>query len=155
MGRFNWIKKSYTLPEYGGELESGDWKLVDFHKEEDAPLERTRAIWSGYPEDYAPPGHYKVLRRGDTVVMSNTPMELVSNYRALKDATGDVLINGLGMALLAHSIALKEDVTSVTVIELDEKLIDMLQHCLHDKITTINADAFTWTPPKGRRWNFV
>jgi hypothetical protein len=80
------------------------------------------------PETYVPPGTYKRLvnRQRATVVMSNTPFEVRTNYEAQRDAKGHVLINGLGMGMLLEALLHKEGVTLITVVEFSDDLIHLV-----------------------------
>lgn len=58
-------------------------------------------------------------------------------------AYGDVLVTGLGFGILATAIASKEEVTSVTVLELSEDVIRAFveNNQVSDKLKIIQADA--------------
>jgi hypothetical protein len=78
----------------------GDWRVESFTvSEEDAQRTAFRAAHKG-SDEYVPPGTYKRLMRGDTVVMSNTPMEVRTNREFIRRAKGNVLINGLGLGMV-------------------------------------------------------
>jgi hypothetical protein len=63
-------------------------------------------------------------------------------------AFGDVLVTGLGFGIIALAIAQKEEVSSVTVLELSKGVIDEFQSAnpANDKIKIIQADATTYIP---------
>lgn len=67
---------------------------------------------------YVPPGRYMRLMRGGKTIMSNTPSEMRDLHEFRRRATGDVLINGLGLRITAQMALAKADVCSVTVIEM-------------------------------------
>lgn len=65
-----------------------------------------------------------ILQRDDTVWMSNSPLEVESQYLPIVAAKGTVVIGGLGMGWVAWNIASKPDVEKTIVIELDDELAD-------------------------------
>lgn len=83
-------------------------------------------------------------------VMSDTPSERFDHYEVWKNARGKVLINGLGLGLITGAIALKSIVTSITVIEIDQDLIDLVGPYwlskFPEKIKIICEDALAFTP---------
>ena len=58
--------------------------------------------------------------------MSTTPFEQRTNRTAFYDATGRVLINGLGLGMLLAAILRKPDVKRVRVIEHDADVIALV-----------------------------
>lgn len=65
-------------------------------------------------------------------------------------AYGDVLITGLGFGILTKALAKKPGVSSVTVLELNQDVIDMYlaSNELEDNVTIIQADASTYQSDK-------
>lgn len=65
-------------------------------------------------------------------------------------AYGDVLLTGLGFGILAIALAEKEEVNSVTVLEISNDVIDAFTSTnkLNDKIKIIQADASTYVSSK-------
>jgi hypothetical protein len=60
------------------------------------------------------------------IVMSNTPMERETNYDIIQHAHGDILIAGLGIGMILYALSKIVDVKSVTVIENNKSVIDMV-----------------------------
>jgi len=94
--------------------------------------------------------------------MSDTPDEMRDHLSIVNHATGRVLINGLGLGMVLKNILLKPEVFEVTVIEIDQDLIDLVgprlgwpNYVLDHRVSIICADALTWKPPKGKRYNAV
>lgn len=58
--------------------------------------------------------------------MSLTPMELESHMPHIAAAHGDVAVVGLGMGLYLHNVLPKEEVSSVTVFEIDRQVKELL-----------------------------
>jgi hypothetical protein len=69
--------------------------------------------------------YVRLVKKGEGVMMSDTPMERNTNYHILDKANGDVLIFGLGIGLIILPLLRKENVKSITVVELYQDLIDV------------------------------
>jgi len=97
------------------------------------------------------------LRGG--VLMSDTTYETLSHLDAYINAMGDVLINGLGLGLIARAVLLKDEVRTVTINELSKDVISLvfphLQKEFGDRVKVNNADALEWKPSNGERFNTV
>jgi hypothetical protein len=96
------------------------------------------------------------LMRGGTVVMSDTPAEMMDHYAAVRNAYGSCLINGLGIGMVLGAILRKEGVTDVTVVELSPEVIAMVSTSYQDsRVTIVQADALKYKPPIGKRYQMV
>jgi len=105
---------------------------------------------------YVLPGTYTRLTRNGQLVMSDTPDEMRDHLPIVNHAIGSVLINGLGIGMVLKNILLKDIVTEVTVIEINQDLIDLVgPHYVDHRVTIVCADALTYKPPKGERYNAV
>lgn len=109
---------------------------------------------------YCPEGTYTGLYcKGRGVIMSDTPDEIRDHYSAIMEATGHVLINGLGLGVVLQAVARKPEVTKVTVIEISSDVIQLVgfhyQQMFGDKVEIIQADAYEYQPPKGIRYGYV
>lgn len=136
----------------------GPWTIDTFTiSEEEARFQNLRCLMGGSALMRMNAGTYRRLRhktRG--VVMSNTPMEVMTNSEPFRLATGRVLINGLGLGMLLEAILSKPDVTYVRVIELEQDVIDLVgPHFAKDpRVEIICADAYEYTPEKGERFDY-
>jgi len=65
------------------------------------------------------------LARGGVTWMSLTPMEAESMAAGIDAAAGRVVVGGMGLALAAYAIAMKDAVERVTVVELDPAVVEM------------------------------
>lgn len=103
------------------------------------------------------PGNYVSLRNKGECVMSDTPMERRTNSWFVVNAHGDVLIGGLGIGMILLAIQDKECVNSITVIEKNQEVIDLVapQLPLNSKVTIIHADVFDWKPERGKKYDCV
>ena len=102
------------------------------------------------------PGNYTKLGVGGVLMMSDTPAELRAHLPIVRNATGSVLITGLGLGIVVRACLAKPEVTDVTVIEKSQNVIDLVgPHMPKRKLTVIQGDAFTWKPPKDKRYDAV
>lgn len=135
-----------TLPEAA----KGSWRIekfkvdfTDFHS-----MLRGRGVPVGE--------EFTRLMRGDVLVMSDTPAEMRDHYAAVRRAKGACLINGLGIGMVLKAVLKKPEVTDVTVVELSQDVIDMVSpHYADERVTFVCADALTYQPPKGKRYQMV
>lgn len=94
-------------------------------------------------------GDYVSLKLNGSLVMSNTPMEKRTNSEFVFNATGDVLIGGLGIGLIIMPLLEKNEVKSITVLEKYQDVIDCVLPQLKpydkkNKLKVICADCFEW-----------
>ena len=99
------------------------------------------------------------------VIMSDTPMEWSTNIKFIREANGDVLIAGLGMGMVLLAIQDKLDVNTITVVEKEPEIINMIcsQLPLNEKVRVVQGDIFDWKPQRGTKydtiyfdiWNYV
>lgn len=81
----------------------------------------------------------------DVDAMSTTPVDLLDHAAILKDFAGDVLITGFGLGVSSLMAAANPNVTSVTVIEFDERVLQHVAGPLQlPNIQIIHADADLW-----------
>lgn len=94
-------------------------------------------------------GDYVSLKVNGGLMMSNTPMEKRTNSEFVHNATGDVLIGGLGIGLIIMPLLEKDEVKSITVLEKYQDVIDCVlpqlkPHDKQNKLKVICADCFEW-----------
>lgn len=137
-----------------GQSPCGKIKIDTFTvSEDDAKFHNIRARGRGsiYP------GTYKRLTINGDTVMSNTPMEVRTNMEANRRAHGRVLINGLGLGMLVEKMLTKPEVEHITVIEKNPEVIALVSPVFenNERVTIIEADAFSYKPPKGETYQLV
>ncbi len=84
--------------------------------------------------------------------MTLLPNEINSQKRYVKEAFGKVLTYGLGLGYYIFSVALKDDVASVTAVDMSDDVIALFKSEIlpkfpkkvQDKITVIKSDAFLY-----------
>lgn len=136
---------------------SGEWEVKSFEvSKEDAAMTLLRASF-GHRRDYVPEGKYKYLKRNGSTIMSNTPTEISDFMGFVRRATGNVLVNGLGLGVLLKALLNKPDVTKITVIEKSADVIKLVAktYLQDSRVTIINADAFEYVPPKNQKYDAV
>lgn len=135
-----------TLPD----MASGEWRIENFKTDR----QDFHAMLHGRS---VPVGEsFTRLMRGHTLVMSDTPAEMRDHWEAVYEAKGSCLLNGLGIGMVLKNILLKKEVTDVTVIEVSQALIDLVKpHYKDTRVTFVCADALTYKPPKGKRYDMV
>ena len=98
-----------------------------------------------FKEEFEYPGIRQI--DNDRTWMSVTPNEVYTVQPAIDNAKGKVLTLGCGMGYFAYMASLKEEVESITIIELEQDVIDLFENSIlpqfenKDKIKVIKADA--------------
>ncbi len=106
--------------------------------------------------------YVRLVKNGEGIMMSDTPMERRTNQSFLNTANGDVLIFGLGLGLIILPLLNDEDIKSVTVVELHQELIDTVSPILNqfdeqNKLTVIQGDCFEYHTqiPKEKKYDCI
>ena len=135
-----------TIPE----ATKGPWRIERFKT--DMPDFHSMLRGRGIPVGE----EFTRLMRGDVLVMSDTPAEMLDHYDAVQRAKGSCLINGLGIGMVLKAVLKKHDVTDVTVVELSQDVLDMVApHYADERVTFICASAFDYKPPKSKWYEMV
>ena len=84
------------------------------------------------------------------IVMSDSWMEQETNIEFVRAAKGDVLIGGLGMGMILLALQDKSEVTSITVVEISQELVDFIlpNLPLNDKVKIVVSDIHDFIPDK-------
>ncbi len=125
----------------------------------DSFIMRLRAI-SGHFRSYIPAGtHVSRLLRGDTLVMSDAPEEIMDHSDAVRRASGNVLVTGLGLGVVLQDLMRNPAVSHVTVLEISKDLIDLVgsfyKDKFGDKLTIVRGDAYTFRFRSGITFDFA
>lgn len=105
-----------------------------------------------------PYGKYTFLLHNPSgIVMLDTSLEYLQHEPLWQGATGNVLIGGLGIGFVNQKLMDNPNVTSVTIVEKNQEVIDLVwQHCPKDsRFTLVHADMETWIPPQGSYWDYA
>lgn len=88
--------------------------------------------------------------------MAIKPNEIETMKDPVNQATGNVLVYGLGLGYYPYMISLKDDVLSITIIERDENVIKLFSEYVlpqfpnKDKIKIIRSDAFEYAEKEAK-----
>ena len=130
---------------------SGNWRVQKFEIERDG-LSAVMAMIQ-HPDRPVAAGKYTRLVRIDqppdgprpVCVMSDTPAEIMDHLPFIAEASGNVLVTGLGLGVVAKALADKPEVRHVTVIERSPDVIDLVRpHLRNEKLTVIHSDAYEY-----------
>ena len=140
--------------------EKGSWSLKPYEiTKEKARFEGMRMAVHGRGYRAPRAGTYTVMYHNGKVIMSDTRAEMDDHRHFICQATGIVLINGLGLGVVVHNLLLKDKVEHIIIVEIDEDVIGLVgEHYLkmgHTRVTIIHADALTYDPGKGIRFDAV
>jgi hypothetical protein len=129
-------------------------------------FQRLRAGINGNTR-FVPAGEYWNLSLGGAPMMTDTPDEKRDHIAPVVQAQAraqlhpiNVLINGLGLGCIANAMLAIPNVAHVTVVEHDADVVKHMAPAIIDlwgasRVTVETADAFTYQPPKGRRYGVV
>lgn len=107
-------------------------------------------------EKAASPGDYCQLIVDGQLMMSDTRLEHDTNQNVVREATGDILIAGLGIGLILVPILAKTSVKSVMVVELHQDVIDLVApNFLDDRLQVVCGDIYSWKPAKGTKFQTI
>lgn len=134
--------------------------------DQDVALPNLQAAIHGRPDMTCHAGTYTVLHTRDTpedgwkLMMSDTPYEMRAARSFKYVAHGKVLVVGLGLGATTIPVLQKEEVESVTVIEANPHVVDLVGTKLKEfpwgkKLDIVLDDGFLWKPPKGAKFNTI
>lgn len=129
----------YKMSDLLEERQIGDWKLEKFTIDSNNFAAKVQGI--------TPVSYIRLLHKGECV-MSDTNMEKRTNMDFCINAYGDILIGGLGIGMIILAIQDNPEVKTITVIEKNQEVIDMIVSQLHfnEKVNIICDDVFKWKP---------
>lgn len=152
-----YLNDEYAKSVITKNVNNGNWILTHLHY---LPYEGfvydELEINDEYYQEHTPFGYFKekfpylAVIEDESIWMSVIPHEINTMKKPIKDAFGNVLVLGLGLGYYPFHIALKDDVDKITIIENDEKVIDLFNKYIFphfknkEKIRVIKADAFKY-----------
>lgn len=104
--------------------------------------------------------NYISLSVDDNIWMLITPHEINTMKNYVDKAYGNVITFGLGLGYYAYMCSLKDEVKTVTIIEKDEKIIELFNKFIlplfenKDKIKIINCDALNYLKEKDFNYDY-
>lgn len=93
---------------------------------------------------------YPVILENDVEWMLVTPNEVETMREGIEKASGKVATYGLGLGYFPYMTSIMDEVTSVTVVERDESVIDIFKRFIlpqfphPEKVKVVLADAFEY-----------
>lgn len=103
---------------------------------------------------------FPVVLENNREWMLITPNEIETMEEAVNEAKGRVLTYGLGLGYYAYMASQKQEVSSLTIVERDENVINLFEKYIlpqfenKDKITIINEDAFKYAKNQMNKDNY-
>lgn len=97
---------------------------------------------------------FPTVYENGTEWMAIKPNEIETMKKPAQNACGSVLVFGLGLGYFPYIISLKEQVTSITIVERDESVIELFESYIlpqfenKQKIRVIKSDAFEYAENK-------
>lgn len=92
---------------------------------------------------------------GNSSWMSMAAVELQSQEIGIRAAYGNVVVLGLGMGWAAINMAIREEVSRVTVVDINPDVINLMRNCgifdqipevARNKLEIVEDNALTWRP---------
>ena len=133
---------------------SGDYEVAHYTDE------TTDNMWQTYlnMKNETHNSHTVLLKAGCPMpIMQDSEAEYNEHQWLWDNATGDVLIGGLGLGMVHQPLIDNPNVTSVTIVELEQDVVDLVwDDCEKDEtFSVVMADFETWTPPEGSSFDTV
>ena len=144
-----WAEMAGKIPE--GTCGSARIEHFTITKRESA-LSSFRATLNGLRSTIVDPGRYARLLVDGGIMMTDTPMERITNSLLIQMARGHVLIAGLGLGMMIWPLLAKVPaLSSLVIVERNPDVIRLVEpHLPRDsRLVIVQADIFKWSP---RRW---
>jgi spermidine synthase len=99
----------------------------------------------------------------DVIWMSSDEFEVSDALQALKTAKGDCYIAGLGLGMITWMAARLEDVKSITVVEIDSRVINVSSRMIQkmtskkefQKVRLVRGDALAFFKTEQRKYDWA
>ena len=107
------------------------------------------------------PFKFLAVLQNDIIWMSLAPSEIDTMLKEIDEAHGDVITFGLGLGYYAYMCSNKENVTSMTIVELDKNVIELFERNIlpqfphKEKIKIINADGFKFMKENENHYDYA
>jgi len=100
-------------------------------------------------------GELSLIKKSIGSIMKDSATEYYQHQWLWDNATGDILVAGLGIGFLNKELINNHNFNSVTIIENSQEVIDMVwPYCARDsRFTLIKEDIETWNVPEGSHWD--
>jgi hypothetical protein len=130
----------YEIAHYTNETEDNMWQVyLEMKNETDEAF--TVLIKEGCPMP----------------IMQDSEAEYNEHQWLWDNMTGDILVGGLGIGMINQALIDNPDITSVTIVEISQDVVDLVwDDCpKDDSFLLIVADFETWTPPEGTTYDVI
>lgn len=99
----------------------------------------------------------RTLHSGGDIVMEDSDRELKKHLPIWIAARGHVLVSGLGLGCVVRGLLAKPEVERVTVVEIDQKIIDVFwpEFRAEPRAMVLHGDALTYEWPPGMKFDFA
>lgn len=152
---FDFMNNPYLKNITLNDIEIDDIKLVkELYKENeftilDEPNQDTSLIRNYKVGIFNSMAYTYVLKNDNFVWMSINPMEINTAKKAIDNAHGKVLVLGGGLGYYPYMVSLKDNVESVTIIEENKVINDILKISIlpqfeNKKVSIIHEDAYSF-----------
>ena len=115
-------------------------------------------LMMGYKQTRVELPHSRIIhslsRYKEGLMMSDSPQEMFLQYKAYQEATGKVLVGGLGLGMYASMIAKKPEVKEITVIEIEKDIIELCQP-KNKKIEVIHDDIWKFSKSTKEKFDYI
>jgi len=100
-------------------------------------------------------GELSLIKKSLGSIMKDSILEYQTHKWLWENATGDILVAGLGIGFLNKELIDNHTFDSVTIIENSQEVIDMVwPYCAKDsRFTLIKEDIETWNIPEDSHWD--
>lgn len=150
----NGVFETINLP-LGEQIKKGIAVMTAFEIPKDAEnsITNMRLVMDGGWLFRLVAGKYVKLSVDGEMMMSDTPMERISNRDFVSNANGRIFIAGLGIGLIVNALKGKVEsgeVTHITIVEKFKDVVDLVAPYYADMpITYIIDDVLTMKPARG------
>jgi hypothetical protein len=161
LGKRTWYDEVLDIPEATVGEQGQEFTIRHMHKAPGEPVMASNmrtALFRGQSQDdlrYDRPTRWHELLENGGRWMSDLPIEQIQIDEELSGVSGHVLVGGLGLGYAAVALAAKHRVRSVTVVELQQAVIDLVApHIAHRKITVVQGDLFEYLRTTDRLFTY-
>ena len=155
------LNTDWGHPDWRVNVPEGQWGAVQIERVE-IPLEAVStsimrcALNPQRQSRLLAPGTFTELRVDGNLWMSDTPQEMEDHKWVFGNATGAVLVNGLGLGMVVHVLCMLPNVTRIDVVEINPDVIRAVRpHYTDPRVRIRHGDAFKVRWPASYRWDLA
>ena len=133
---------------------SGDYEIAHYTNETEDNMWQVYLEMKGETDDA-----FTVLTKEGCPmpIMQDSEAEYNEHQWLWDNMSGDVLVGGLGIGMINQALIDNPNVTSVTIVEISQDVVDLVwDDCpKDDSFSLVVADFETWTPPEGTTYDVI